>query len=106
MGEKARTDNQKVVYKEKSLRLVADELEEVLQLAEEWDELFEDEQIMTALEWSDAMGHLTALEGEHAAGGLSEEQEKRYVALKAELRAALPIIERLSLRSPREVLGE
>ena len=47
-----------------------------------------------------------SLERHHQAGALSEEQEKRYVGLKVELRAALPIIEGLGLRSPREVLGE
>ena len=99
-------DREKVGYREKSLWLVAAQTEEVSQLAAEWDELTEDERIMVALEWSDAMDHLASLEGEHTAGRLSEEQEERYVALTVELKAAVSTIERLGLRSPREVLGE
>ena len=49
---------------------------------------------------------LRALEHWHRDGLLTAEQEERYAQLKEELDEALPIIEKLGLCSPREVIGD
>ena len=88
------------------LRSISAEVEYLPDLEEGWGEMDDNQRIAASYDWDlVVMGDLlVGLERRHQAGELSEEQEERYVELKAELKAALPSVERLGLRSSREVL--
>jgi hypothetical protein len=49
---------------------------------------------------------LVTLEKWHSKGLLTAEQEGSYARLKAKLREALPMLERLDIQPPREILGD
>ncbi len=83
-----------------SLRRVRLEAEVLKELAEEWGEISEDEQIDFAMQWRDATDHLRALEELHAAGEMTEAQEREYAKIKRRIAELLPTIERLDLSSP------
>lgn len=96
----------RIVHTGKSLMVVRDEAEALADLAAEWDEIPEDEQIDFALEWSDAMSHLATLEELQGtlAKDLTEAQEQQYAEIKRRILELLPTIERLDLDAPREIL--
>lgn len=83
-----------------SLRRVRLEAEVLKELAEEWGEISFDEQIDFAMQWRDATDHLRSLEELHAAGAMTEAQEREYATIKLRIAGLLPTIERLELSSP------
>ncbi len=85
---------------ERSLRRVRLGAEVLADLAEEWGEISEDEQIDFAMQWRDATDHLKALEELHTAGEMTKAQEREYVTIKRRITELLPTIERLDLSSP------
>ena len=52
------------------------------------------------------MSHLRTLEELHADGKLTEAQEREYDRIKRRIAELLPTIEKLELRSPREILED
>ena len=71
------------------------------EIVEEWDELPDGERASLSLDWDHLMGsYLILLERYCAGGEMSKEQSRRYNALRASLRAALPLIERLNFYRP------
>ncbi|MDP9479235.1 MAG: hypothetical protein M3R38_26745 [Actinomycetota bacterium] len=94
----------RVVHTDLSLRRVRLEAEALADLAEEWGEISKDEQIDFAIEWRDATDHLRSLEELHAAGAMTEAQEREYAKIKRRIAELLPTIERLDLSSPAVLL--
>ncbi len=96
----------KIVHPDKSLIVVRDEAEELAALAEEWDDLYEDERIDFALEWSDAMSHLRTLEELRASGDLADALQREYAPVRRRVAGLLPMIERLGLEPPPEIFRD
>ncbi len=88
------------MHTDMSLRRVRLEAEALADLAEEWGEISEDEQIDFAMQWRDATDHLRSLEELHAAGEMTGAQEQEYAKIKRRIAGLLPTIERLELSSP------
>jgi hypothetical protein len=81
-----------------SLRLMLGDLPEV---AEEWNQLDDGEQVHWSLDWDQLMGSdLPLLEAHFRADRMTAAQRERYRAVLTELKAALPLIERLDLYRP------
>lgn len=82
------------------------ELDDLPELAAEWDALHEGERERVEYDWwMFSIGNeLVPLEGKHREGLLAAEQEERYRALKERLRGALPVLRRLGLDVPGEIL--
>jgi hypothetical protein len=87
-----------------NLRIINAFAGDLPEIAEEWDGLGSGERASLSIDWDDLMDRLETLEADFREGNLSAEQEARYTQLMAELKETLPIIERLGLRSPSEVL--
>ena len=86
-------------------RLIEGVLLEVRELPEvesEWEGMDERERSAVADDWDLVVmaDYLRAVEKRHRAGSLTAAQEGAYRRLKEELRANLPIIERLGLYRP------
>jgi hypothetical protein len=76
-------------------------LDDLPEVTEEWQTLPEGERVSWSLDWDHLMGtYLVILERYQSGKELTREQESRYCALKAKLRAALPTINRLNLHRP------
>ena len=78
------------------------EIRELPRVAEEWEGMDEDQRYAFSYDWDLVVmaDYLRALEKRHRAGELSAAQEGAYRGLKEELRASLPVIERLGLYRP------
>ncbi len=84
-----------------SLRRVRLEAEVLADLAEEWGEISEGEQIDFSMEWSEAMSHLRTLEELRSAGDLvADALEREYAPVRRRVAGLLPTIERLGLEPP------
>ncbi len=99
------TPRNRIVHPDKSILVVRDMSGWLSELAREWDDLYEDERIDFSMEWSDAMSHLRTVEGLHAAGELSDEQERAYAPVRRLIAELLPTIRRLDLEEPGFPIG-
>lgn len=84
----------------KSIRVVGRQADTLGRLAPEWGDLYEDERIDFAMEWSNTMCHLRTVEEAHRGGDLSAAQEREYAPVRRRVRELLPTIERLNLGKP------
>lgn len=74
---------------------------DLLDVAEEWEGLSDEERVEESLYWDHYMADfLTELDDYYRAGHLSEEQYERYELLQGKLKEALPVIEKLNLHRP------
>ena len=86
---------------DRDLRVVLLSNRDLPEILEEWDDLADGERASLSLEWDHLMGsYLVELEKCRRAGELSAAQEDSYRRLKEELKANLPVIERLGLYRP------
>jgi hypothetical protein len=70
-------------------------------VAAEWAQLPDGERAHWSLDWDQLMGgDLRLLDPCYRAGAMTSEQQERYRAVLSELKAALPLIERLDLYRP------
>ncbi|MGE0543239.1 MAG: hypothetical protein AB7R89_24025 [Dehalococcoidia bacterium] len=82
----------------RSLELMVDDLPEI---ADEWDELSDGECESWSHDWDNEMAKLTFL-GEYVAQGvLADDDERRYSEVVQKLRDAAPLIRQTHLRSPQ-----
>ena len=73
-------------------------LDELTEVAEEWQEMPDGERTSWSLDWDQVMGSdLPEIEQYYRCGKLTAEQRARYRDLRRRLKAALPTIERLNL---------
>jgi hypothetical protein len=83
------------------LRAIEAALADLPEIVEEWEELPDGERASWSLDWDHLMGsYLIILDRYHTGAEMSEEQNRRYHALRDCLRAALPLIDRLNLYRP------
>ncbi len=83
------------------------DLEDALEVAEEWNEMDEGAQDNYVYYWhSDVIANgLVPLERKSREGLFALQQEERYRLLKEEYHRILPVLESLDLGVPREILG-
>jgi hypothetical protein len=83
------------------MRSIALMLGDLPGVAEEWPSLDEGERISWSLDWDQLMGgHLPLIEAQFRGGLLTPQQQERYSTLLAQLKAALPLLDRLDLYRP------
>ena len=76
-------------------------LDDLPEVAEEWQELADGERASWSLDWDHLMGtYLITLDRYKRHGDMTAEQISRYRALLTRLREALPVIDSLSLYRP------
>lgn len=80
-----------------SIALMVADLPEV---AGEWDQISADERLSWSLDWGNEMSRLDDLACAAAAGTLSPAEREQYRALRRDVEAALPTVDRLGLRRP------
>jgi hypothetical protein len=81
-----------------SLRLMLDDL---LEVAGEWARLGDSERASWSLDWDQVIAtDLNLLDHYYHAGEMTSDQQARYQELLCQLKAALPLIERLGLYPP------
>ncbi len=77
------------------------EIDDLPELAEDWNSLSENNNVSYLLEWHNEMGKLKFLARAHQSGDMTPTQQVRYKALLAKLKEYQPIIERLELSVPK-----
>lgn len=83
------------------LRVLQAEVDDLPNVAREWDEWTEANRASFALDWAHLMAdYLTQLDDYCRSGDLSLDQGRRYQALSESLQSQLPTIERLDLYRP------
>ena len=82
------------------LESIALMLADVPEVAGEWDQISADERLSGSLDWGNEMSRLDDLARAAAAGTLSPAECKQYRALRRDVEAALPTVDRLGLRRP------
>jgi hypothetical protein len=81
-----------------SLRLMLGDLPDV---AAEWDEISDGERVSWSLDWDQLMAtDLKLLDPIYRSGSMTPDQQSRYHTVLAQLKDALPLIERLDLYPP------
>ncbi|MBI4494414.1 MAG: hypothetical protein HY690_16650 [Chloroflexi bacterium] len=89
------------------LEILQVNLVDLVEIAEEWDELADGERASWGLDWAQLMGYLPDLHLAYRTGMMTPEQQAQYREVLAGLRAALPLLERLDLaRPPARVLEQ
>ena len=93
---------------EDDMRMIASEMETLHELAYVRDEGPSASELYTfQVRWGTLMaGRLKRLEHYYQAGELTENQEHRYRELRIKLKAATPLIERLSAAPPQVALED
>ncbi len=81
----------------RTLDLMVNDLPEV---AEEWDRLSDGERESWSLDWGNEMAGLKSLAHFAAEGALTPSEYSQYQEVLRRLLAALPIVDRLNLRRP------
>ncbi|MGH2586526.1 MAG: hypothetical protein ACRDJE_16550 [Dehalococcoidia bacterium] len=93
-------EHQRALIYLNSLELMVEDLPEV---ASEWDQISDGERESWSHDWDNEMGSLRYLTDCVARGRLDEANVGRYEQVVAKLNAALPILQRLNLRTPEAV---
>jgi len=70
------------------------------EVAGEWDQISVDERLSWSLDWGNEMSRLDDLARAAAAGTLSPAECARYHAVRRDVEAVLPSVDRLGLRRP------
>lgn len=82
------------------LESIALMLADLPEVAGEWDQISIDERLSWSLDWGNEMSKLDELARAVAAGTLSQAERGQYHALRRDVEAALPTMDRLGLRRP------
>jgi hypothetical protein len=91
---------------EVGLRAVLAEVEDLPTVGEDWATLPDGNRASIALDWAHLMAdYFPELEEAYRSDEMTLEQRSRYRTLRAKLRAASPMIERLRLYRPPVPLG-
>jgi hypothetical protein len=85
---------------EAGLREIAAEVDFLPTLAGGWDEESAANRDVWHLEWRELMARLEGLDHAYRASQMTPDQQARYQELLCQLKAALPLIERLGLYPP------
>jgi len=89
-----------------ALHAIGAEADFLPELAAMWDEESPANRADWDIEWTDLMARLEDLEGAYRAGAMTAEQQERYCTLRRNLRAQLPLLERLGLSIPHVPLED
>lgn len=83
------------------LKILRADIGDLETLGHEWDSLDEAEQVAWSLDWDQVMGtYLPLLDEAYRAGRMTAKQAGAYHHALRNLKAAMPIIERLNLSRP------
>lgn len=85
---------------ESYLRFAEAIVEDLPEVAEEWDGLGVDGQMSFSLEWSNEMSGLARLSEYSSRGQLTGKQQERYAKLRGKLKEIFPLVEKLDLYRP------
>lgn len=91
------TTGQRALSYLRSIELMVDDLPEI---ADEWDELSDGESESWSHDWDNEMAKLTFLVEYVAQGVLTDDEERRYSGVVQKLHDAAPAIRRIRLRPP------
>lgn len=83
------------------LRFIEPMVDDLYEIADEWETIATDERISWSLDWSNEMGKLDRLAGYASEGALSAEQQAAYRRARQRVEEALPVIRRLGLSEPK-----
>lgn len=84
---------------------VRSEVQNLADLAPEWNGLFPDEQTDFEIDWSDAMARFRNVEEARVSGDLTAAQEREWATIRRRVASLLPTIERLDLARPGVPIG-